>query len=358
MYSQEELMWLWLCRVEGIGPVKRASLLSHCGGIGGVWEADTGRLCECGLKPEEASALAESREMTRLEEQAKAWEEAGIRFLTAASEAFPESLADVRPGVGLLFYIGDVSLLKHSCLAIVGARYCSHYGSGTARYLARKLSQAGYTIVSGMAFGIDAFAHRGTLDAYGKTIAVLGCGVDQCYPPGNQMLYRQIAEQGLIISEYPPGMTSRPGFFPMRNRLIAGLSRAVIVVEAARRSGSLITADLAMDMNKPVFAVPGPINENTSEGTNRLIQQGAVLLQDWDDVVRELRDELAVQPEVHFEDETTQQVWERVGWVAVYPDTMMQHLKLPPQKVMQCLTQLEMSGYVERLQDGSYIRIQ
>ena len=211
---------------------------------------------------------------------------------------------------------------------------------------------------NGMAFGIDAFAHRGTLDAYGKTIAVLGCGVDQCYPPGNQMLYRQIAEQGLIISEYPPGMTSRPGFFPMRNRLIAGLSRAVIVVEAARRSGSLITADLAMDMNKPVFAVPGPINENTSEGTNRLIQQGAVLLQDWDDVVRELRDELAVQPEVHFEDETTQQVWERVGWVAVYPDTMMQHLKLPPQKVMQCLTQLEMSGYVERLQDGSYIRIQ
>ena len=185
-----------------------------------------------------------------------------------------------------LYCIGNLELLKMPAAALVGSRKCSEYGKQVAMNLGKTLAQAGAAVVSGMAKGIDSFGQLGTLKAGGKTIAVLGCGVDICYPAENRKLYDQIASEGLIVSEYPPGTVPMPYMFPQRNRIIAGLSRVVTVVEAGRDSGALITAGLAEDFGREVYAVPGNITSMWSLGTNKLIADGAIPVVVLDDVVR------------------------------------------------------------------------
>lgn len=201
---------------------------------------------------------------------------------------YPETLNTVMPPVKQLYCLGDPGLLETKKAAVVGSRKCSEYGKQTAMAISSALSRAEITVVSGMAKGIDNFGHQGTLRSGGKTVAVLGCGVDICYPAENRKLYERIVAEGLVISEYPPGTRPMPYMFPQRNRIIAGLSDAVCVVEAGSSSGALITAELAVDMGKTVFAVPGNITSPWSLGTNRLIADGALPLVVVEDLVREL----------------------------------------------------------------------
>jgi DNA processing protein len=211
-----------------------------------------------------------------------------ITWLPRSAPSFPRALAGIfDPPVGL-FVRGDVdpSVLDLPAVAVVGARACSTYGRHVARLLGRELAAAGLVVVSGLARGIDGEAHRGALDAEGLTVAVLGCGIDRDYPASHADLARKIGERGLIVSEYGPGVDPAPWRFPARNRIVAGLSQATVVVEARERSGALITADLALEEGRDVFAVPGEITSSLSDGSNGLLALGATPLLTADDVLR------------------------------------------------------------------------
>jgi DNA processing protein len=211
---------------------------------------------------------------------AKALAERSLRFLGRSEPGFPALLHAIHdPPIGL-FVRGDsdLGLLTQRAVAVVGARACSSYGGQVARSLGRELAAAGLVVVSGLARGIDGAAHRGALEADGLTFAVLGCGVDRDYPASHRELARRIVERGLIVSEYAPGVEPAPWRFPARNRIIAGLAAATIVVEARERSGALITADLALEEGREVFAVPGEITSSLSKGTNALLRLGATPL--------------------------------------------------------------------------------
>jgi len=202
---------------------------------------------------------------------------AGIRWLGRSDPDFPSGLKSIfDPPAGLFLRgEGDHRLLDRATVAIVGARACSSYGASVARSFARELAAAGLVVVSGMARGVDGVAHRGALDAGGTTVAVLGCGVDRDYPAAHADLARRIGERGLVVSEYAPGVEPAPWRFPARNRIVAGLAQATVVVEAREKSGALITADLALEEGREVFAVPGEITSALSAGTNALLRLGA-----------------------------------------------------------------------------------
>jgi DNA processing protein len=221
-----------------------------------------------------------------------------VRFLRRGDEAYPPLLGQLYDPPPQLYLRGEASseLLARPAVAVVGARSCSAYGAEVARTLGRELAAAGAVVVSGLARGIDGEAHRGALDAHGPTVAVLGCGIDRDYPRSHADLARRIGEAGLIVSEYPPGVEPAPWRFPARNRVIAGLSLATVVVEARERSGALITADFALELGRDVFAVPGEITAARSVGTNNLLRQGAAPLLGVDDVLEALGIERAPPP--------------------------------------------------------------
>jgi DNA processing protein len=211
-----------------------------------------------------------------------------INVLLCTDPRYPKRLWEIPDPPLCLYYAGDCSLLQQPCVAMVGARECSQYGLEAARDLARELSKSGITVVSGFAWGIDRHSQLSALKAPGRSIAVLGTGLDIIYPRVNKDLWSALLDTGLIVTEFPPGTNPDPGNFPRRNRIISGLSLGVVVIEAAQQSGSLITARLALEQNREVFAVPGPLNAHTSCGCNDLIRKGAVLVRSAQDILEEL----------------------------------------------------------------------
>lgn len=198
-----------------------------------------------------------------------------IEMIRPGMHEYPEVLSEIKGYPKQLYYIGDISILKKRCAAVVGSRNTNQYGRSTAVTIAGKLAEKDITVVSGMARGIDTCAHRGTLDAGGSTVAVLGCGVDICYPEENLGLKKEIESKGIVLSEYPPGTEPMPYHFPQRNRIISGLSEMTVVVQARNSSGALITAELAAEQGREVCAVPGNIDSQYNLGNNKLIKDGA-----------------------------------------------------------------------------------
>ena len=273
--------------------------------------------------------------------------ERGLRFVRRSAPDFPRSLAalyDPPPG---LFVRGELplELLDRPAVAIVGARSCSPYGAHVGRMLGRELAGAGLVVVSGLARGIDGEAHRGAVEAGGPTAAVLGCGVDRDYPAAHAGLAREIVRIGLIVSEYAPGVEPAPWRFPARNRIIAGLAAATIVVEARERSGALITADLALEEGREVFAVPGEITSLLSAGTNRLLRQGATALTSAADVLETfgLEPREAERPELSGEAE---RVAARLRDGTAGVDELCRALGLGAAAVAAALAELELAGLV------------
>jgi DNA processing protein len=219
-----------------------------------------------------------------------------LTTLPRRSKLYPRLLAELHDPPAQLYVRGDVAVLSEPAVAIVGARSCSAYGAQVARSVAGELAAAGLVVVSGLARGIDAEAHRGTLAVSGRTVAVLGCGIDRDYPRSHSELARRIRADGAVVSEYPPGVEPAPWRFPARNRIIAGLCAATVVVEARERSGALITADFALELGRDVFAVPGEITSALSAGTNDLLRQGAAPLLSAADVLAALGFESDVRP--------------------------------------------------------------
>ena len=275
----ERTAWLRLARTENVGPVTFAQLIKRFGGASRALEA-LPELARRGGRPIRLATVEEA------DRELAAGAALGARLVCACEPEYPPMLAALDPAPPLIWTRGRIALLQPSAVAIVGARVASAAGQRFARGLAHDLGQAGQVIVSGLARGIDAAAHEGSLPT--GTVAVLGGGVDDIYPPEHGDLYERIVETGCVISENAPGRTAVARDFPRRNRIISGLSRAVVVVEAEMRSGSLITARLAAEQGREVLAVPGSPLDPRAKGTNDLIRQGAALCEGAEDVLKSL----------------------------------------------------------------------
>lgn len=278
------------------------------------------------------------------------------RVITLVDDAYPALLKEIIDPPLALHYRGDPSLLAQLSIAIVGSRRATPYGTNAASHLARQLASTGIVIVSGLARGIDAAAHHAALDAGGKTIAVLGTGIDVVYPRGNARLFKRIEEHGLIVSEFPPGTPPKPENFPIRNRVISGLTRGTVIVEATKNSGSLITARMAAEQGRDVFAVPGSIFSATTVGTHRLIQYGAKLVHDADDVLEELPGDLraAQTREAEPQSDVLTALSRDEG---LHIDSVAAKLKRTPAAVAESLLQLELGGWIRALPGARYVRI-
>ena len=280
-----------LCRAPHVGSRIAASLLRGLGTAQDVWRADVTALRAAGLSLERAAALHDfcRKNETLPEKIAETCEKAGIRLFIPTDGAYPALLREIYDPPQTLFCRGSLDCIKQPAVAMVGARHASAYGKSAAEDIALGLAERGFVVVSGAARGIDTASHKGALKA-GATVAVLGCGVDVAYPRENARLLAEITEKGAVISEYAPGTAPFAAFFPARNRIISGVARGTIVVEAAEKSGSLITAEFALSEGRDVFAVPGSIYSAMSCGCHRLIQQGARLVVAAADVAAEYTD--------------------------------------------------------------------
>ena len=287
----EELYWLALQLIPGLGPRTANKLLDRLRTPQAIFRASRTELEAVGVSGTVAQSIASGCTFEDAAGQQQKMLDSGAELVTIGDPRYPQRLREIFDPPIVLFTRGRVDLLHSLSLAMVGTRRPTAYGIAVAERLAADLAHAGLTITSGLARGIDASAHKGVLTAGGDTIAVLGCGVDIVYPQENRKLYSEIAARGLIVSEFPMAAVAFPQNFPIRNRIISGLSVGVLVVEGAQYSGSAITAKLAIDQGREVFAVPGNITSKLSWGPNLLIKQGAKIVQDWNDVVVELSPE-------------------------------------------------------------------
>lgn len=282
--------------------------------------------------------------------------------ITLLDDAYPPVLRHIPDPPLVLHFRGDPSLLARPAIAMVGSRRASVYAINAAEQLARQLAPTGLTIVSGLALGIDSASHAAALEAGGKTIAVLGTGIDVIYPRANKRLFERIERDGLIVTELPPGTPPRPERFPVRNRIISGLSHGTLIVEATSRSGSLITARMAAEQGRDVFAVPGSIFAAGSEGTHRLIQYGAKLVHDADDVLQELhrdvRAQLQLTPEEKPPEEPLSDVLAALGREeGAHIDSVAARLGRTPAAVAESLLQLELDGWIRAMPGARYVRV-
>jgi DNA processing protein len=377
--SEDLAAWLRLA-ASGIGGERPRRLLATFGLPTAIFDA--GRASLAGVVGAEAADALLATPAQDAIDAALAWAaEAGNRILTLADEDYPQRLLAIADPPPLLYLKGEVALLQRPALAIVGARSASAQGEANAEAFARALSAQGLTIVSGLALGIDAAAHRGALaGAAGSTVAVIGTGADRIYPARNAELAREIAARGALLSEFPLGTPPLRSNFPRRNRLIAGLAGGVLVVEAALGSGSLITARLATESGREVFAIPGSIHSPLSRGCHRLIREGAKLVETAEDVLEELRGPLGWPPAAPSRtaprpsrtraadrdagdgaapapaDEATARLLAALGHDPVDMDTLAQRSGLTVDALYAILLPLELDGLVARLPGGRFQR--
>lgn len=281
--------WIWLASVEGLGPVKKFALLNKFETAKRIYNATEKEILKVdGMSDKIVQNMQKAKDAKLLEKYEKYILKNDIKIINISDDNYPAKLKNIYAPPITIFAKGDISLLNSKSIAIVGSREPSKYGIYVAEKFSKELSKEGITIVSGLARGIDTFAHVGALSSFGKTIAVLGSGIDVVYPKENAKYYREISERGLIISEYIVGTAPESKNFPQRNRIISGLSDGVLVVEARKNSGTMITTDFALEQGKELYVIPGNITSNLSAGTNNLIKEGAKLVTDVYEILEDL----------------------------------------------------------------------
>ena len=290
---EDRLAWLALTLTPGLGPTRVARAMEIAGDAGRVFEMSLTELESLRIPAKSAQFLFDGRARAAAEKEAKLVSDAGAVFLTPQDDAYPDRLLEIYDPPSVLWVRGDVGLLSRPGIAVVGTRAPSPYGLGMSELLSRDLANRGMVIMSGMARGVDTAAHKGALDAGGKTVAVWGTGLDVVYPKENKKLAELIViSGGAIVTEFPMGTFPAPQNFPIRNRVLSGMSVGVLVIEAAEYSGTRITARCAMEQNRDVYAVPGNVTNKNSWGPNTLIKQGAKLTATWEDVWEGLNSEV------------------------------------------------------------------
>ena len=370
--------WVALKRVEGIGNVGFQALIDAFGSPRDAFAAPLSMLQAVpGIGVKSAARIKAFTGWEKAEREIERAGRAGVSIVTSRDPLYPPRLlaADDHPAY---LYVRGVLEGDDVCVAVVGSRAASTYGKYTTERLCRELALRGVTVVSGLARGIDSAAHRGTLAGKGRTIAVLGCGPDVVYPPENEGLYGEIARQGALVSEFPLGTPPNAPNFPARNRIISGISLGVVVVEASQKSGSLITARIALEQGREVFAVPGSIDSAGSRGTNQLIKQGAKLIENVEDILEEIlpqvdrerkparpeprprraegRDPDVKPPPEAVLDEAENAVWRALSQKPAHIDGIVAATGLPARDVLGTLLGLELRGLVEQRPGKTYIR--
>lgn len=287
--SEHLKYWVWLNSIPNVGAVKGSLLINHFGDPKSIWEASEAELKTAPfLNARTIGFLTDEKYKKETLKQLKVIEDLKIKIITIKDGLYPYYLKNIYDPPIILYVRGNI-LEEEKCVAVVGSRRATSYGLRMAETISHELARLGVTVISGMARGIDTHAHKGALKAGGRTIAVLGCGPDIAYPSENKQLMAEIIDTGAVISEFRPGMQPIATNFPARNRIISGISQGVVVIEAGERSGSLITAEFALEQGREVFAVPGNINSFSSVGTNNLIKDGAKIVTNVDDILEELK---------------------------------------------------------------------
>ncbi len=354
---ERKLAWVGLNLLPSLTPRRRELLLARCESPEEAWLAlEHGPLFD--LFGDAARQIWEERRRADPHKELKRAENEGARILILEEQDYPEPLREIPDPPPILYVLGQWREEDRVAVGMVGTRRCTSYGRLVAKKLAQELAEQGVTVVSGLAPGIDTAAHEGALLA-GRTIAVLGTGLGKPYPAGSEKLMRRIAEQGAVISEFPWDMEGAPWTFPRRNRLIAGLSLLVVVVEAPERSGALITADYALEQGKEVLAVPGPITSEASVGTNRLLREGAKPVTSVDDILEELGrlplGKARPRPEPRLAPPAAQ-VYELLALEPLSIEEIVERTGLSHAQASQILVELVLSGLAEELPGRRFVR--
>ena len=349
--------YLALAATPGIGPARFKILLSHFKEAENVWKADA-RVLQKILTPKLFLQFTKFRKSFDIGRYLERISKSNIKVLTLLDKSYPKLLREIADPPPVLYIRGE---LPHSrrIIGVVGTRKMTSYGREATEILVRDLVNMGFTVVSGLARGVDSHAHRVTMKSGGQTIAVLGGGVDRVYPAENEPLAREIAGgKGAVISEFPIGMDSVPGNFPARNRIISGLSLGVLVTEAGEDSGSLITAGLAAEQGREVFAVPGPIYSKLTAGPAKLIKEGAKLVTKVEDILEELNLDTKIEStdirKITADSIEEQNILDLMEDGPIHVDEITRESKLSPSKVGSLLSMMEIKGKIKSLGSGSY----
>lgn len=361
--SEKEYLY-WLLHVPGMGAVSIFKLYEYFGSFREIWKSDEKRLTAAKiLTPKRLNALLESkRQMEYVRGEYERLGEQRIRFVVFWEKEYPKRLEPFRDRPPGLFVRGEPPDDEVPSVAIVGARNCTEYGRSMAEYFGRSLSEAGVQIVSGLAAGVDGAAHKGALDAGKPTFAVLGCGINICYPRENYPLFSAMEMgNGGILSEFVPDTRPVSMNFPMRNRIISGLSDAVIIIEAREKSGSLITTDFALEQGREVFALPGRVTDGLSAGCNRLLQNGAVVCLEPSDILEYLGIKYEKKLTIHKNSE--KRLAKRENMVYSFLDSRPRHLDeivqqchLTVSECVESLLKLELLGLIQQTENQYYCR--
>ena len=362
----ENIYWLALKSVKGVGDKLFRKLVSAFDTPRGVFEAERVEILKInGIKAPLADEIRNFRDWDRLKKINHRVNRLGYRLIKFTDACYPDSLNLIYDPPAFFYSVGEIKPRDTKAIAIVGSRRPDGYGRMVTQRLTAGLVKNGFTIVSGLAKGIDTIAHKSALQNGGRTISVLGSGLDHVYPYENRNLFDEIKLNGAVISEFEPGTRPESVNFPKRNRVISGLALGVLVIQATEKSGSLITADFALEQNREIFAVPGPIGSDLSAGTNRLIQRGAKLVGSVDDILDELggitevygseTDNHGESPQDHLSiDEVA--VFNEIGQKPVHIDNIIDHVFLDTSKVLAILLDLEVKELVYQL-PGKYYRL-
>lgn len=360
--SGQEKYWYWLCNIKGIGRKRIGSLVDYFGSPSEVFKAKKSQLIKVQMINEkEAGCIINSKKNWDVQEKYWHLNDLNVRFLSIWHADYPVKLKNIEDYPFGIYVRGNLPEESRPSVAIVGARMCSSYGRKTAEEISRILCEYDVQIISGLAMGIDGIGQKAAVDAGGRTFGILGCGVDICYPKQNIDLYMRMQQRGGLISEFNVGTEPMASHFPMRNRIISGLSDIVIVVEAKEKSGSLITADMALEQGKDVLAVPGRINDSLSKGCNYLIKQGGGMILSPEDLVNELglnsekilknfkKNKIGLESEQKV-------LYSCLDFQPKNLQTILSETGLPIENVIEGLFALVLRGYIEETAQNYYIK--
>ncbi len=362
MLDKREL-WFWLCNINGIGYKKIQELLDYYGDIESIFSAKEDSLKQINaLSDRDIAYLSEVHEEDKIKRVYEELDKAKVRFVIQQDIEYPAKLCEVYDAPYGFYMKGNLPDVNRPSIAIVGARNCTNYGRELAIYFARELAKAGIQIISGLAMGIDGYSHTGALQENGYTLGILGSGIDVCYPKSNYYLYQKMEIVGGILSEYGLHMKPLAGNFPRRNRLIAGLSDAILVIEARERSGSFITVDQGLEQGKEIFVIPGRITDELSLGCNRLARMGAQVVCSPKDIleyfhIESTKDQaLGKRKELLNEILTEQEyaVYEQLTLEPLYIGRIVEKTKLEVGQAAQALLNLEMKDLVKQIAKNYY----
>ena len=351
--------WVGFSLVPGIGRVKFAQLENYFGSLEAAWQAAPADLKHAGLDSSSMHAITSWRPKISLEAEMEKLDRYGVKVFTYHDSDYPSRLKEIYDYPPLLYVRGSLLPEDEWCLAVVGTRRATVYGRQVTEEIVADLARSKITIVSGLAKGIDSVAHHSALEAGGRSIAVFACGLDIVYPSENANLARSIIPQGALISEYPLGTKPRAENFPRRNRIMSGLSLGVLIIEAGETSGAMITAHLALEQNREVFAVPGSILSPASRGTNHLIQEGAKLVRDYTDILEELN-LMSVARQIEMKEvlpssDTESLLLKQLRAEPTHIDEVCRSSGLPISTVSSTLAMMELKGLVKQVGTMNYV---